>query len=494
MSTKVSRRSVLAAGVAVVGWSVANSTWATAADAGQRGVAKMPPLDGTLETAGPAIDGFGRDFGRLVTGKPMAVLRPGSVDDIVTVVTFARQHGIPVAMNGQGGSGGEFESHSNYGQALTPGGVAIDARSLSTIHRVDADSAYVDAGVTWADLTDAALAHGLTPAALTDYIRLSVGGTISIGGIGGTVQKYGLQCDTVREIEIVTGDGRLRTASPTVHSELFNAALAGAGQVGIIVRARISLVPAPARALVARLHYDDLTTFLGDQEKVLADGRFSDQTGEVVRRQDDSGWGYVMQVGSYYTPPDQPDQEALLSDLRDNRAEAEITDRTYREWAFRADGWEAYLKENGYWDQPKPWLSLIAPADQVKAIVEPIIAELTPGDVGGGAVFLYPFHRAKLTRPLFAVPESAEVLYLVDLLRFPEPGSPNIGQLLRQNRTTYDDAVALGAKRYLVGAIPDMTRADWERHFGRFWKSLVAAKRVYDPAGILTPGQGFFDQ
>jgi hypothetical protein len=37
-----------------------------------------------------------------------------------------------------------------------------------------------------------------------------------------------------------------------------------------------------------------------------------------------------------------------------------------------------------------------------------------------------------------------------------------------------------------------MTPSQWSKHFGPLYPALAAAKKIWDPAGILTPGQGFF--
>jgi FAD/FMN-containing dehydrogenase len=55
---------------------------------------------------------------------------------------------------------------------------------------------------------DRALPRGLTPPTLTDYQDLSVGGTLSVGGIGGAMFRYGAQVDNVVALEVVTGVGR----------------------------------------------------------------------------------------------------------------------------------------------------------------------------------------------------------------------------------------------------------------------------------------------
>lgn len=131
------------------------------------------------------------------------------------------------------------------------------------------------------------------------------------------------------------------------------------------------------------------------------------------------------------------------------------------------------------------------PASRTKAFIESVVAELTPADLGVGFSGFYPFSRSKLTRPLFATP-AEKTLYLFDLLRFPFPDDPGIAGMLEQNRRLYDRAVAIDAKRYLVGAIPGMTRSQWQQHFGGEWNRLVSAKRRYDPQSVLTPGHGFF--
>jgi FAD/FMN-containing dehydrogenase len=131
MSNTVSRRAVLEglAASAVVGWSASSGSWVTAAEPPGTGVATVPPLDGVLETAPAVLGRFAHDFGNIRGGTPRAVLRPGSVQDIVKMVRFARQAGLSIAMNGQSGTGADLESHSNFGQAAVPGGIAIDARA-----------------------------------------------------------------------------------------------------------------------------------------------------------------------------------------------------------------------------------------------------------------------------------------------------------------------------------------------------------------------------
>ncbi|MGW2544549.1 FAD-binding protein [Kitasatospora sp. NPDC001574] len=510
------RRGLLVGAAAtVIGWNTVGRSWAVAAGdsapagtpatgtpatgAGASGapgvaagsaLAALPRLDGTVVADAGTLARFGGDFGHLVTAAPRAVLHPGSVRDVAEVVAFARRHRIPVAMNGQSGTGAtaELESHSSYGQASARGGIAIDARGLDRIVRITPGRAVVEAGVTWARLTEAALAQGWTPPCLTDYLHLSVGGTLSVGGIGGGVQRFGLQVDTVESVDVVTGTGRLVTASRTSERELFEAVLAGGGQAGIIVRATVRLVRARERALVFNLFYDDLSAYLADQERLMAERRFDLQVGEVVRNAAGTGWRYKAELVAHYDGAAVPDRAALLRGLRCVAAETTVVDQTAREYAFRVDGFAGYLKAAGLWAQPKPWLSLFLPASTTATFMREATALLTPEDLGSGLLLFYPYRKDVLTRPMAVMPDEP-VGFHFDLLCFPAPGADHAAAL-RRNRRLYDRAVALGGTRYLIGAIPDMTRSDWRRHYGTRWGRAVAAKRRFDPAGILTPGQG----
>jgi cytokinin dehydrogenase len=63
-----------------------------------------------------------------------------------------------------------------FGQHLSPG-LVIEACALNRIHSIGRAGAEVDAGVRWKDLLVTAFGQGLTPAVLTGYTNLSVGGT-----------------------------------------------------------------------------------------------------------------------------------------------------------------------------------------------------------------------------------------------------------------------------------------------------------------------------
>jgi cytokinin dehydrogenase len=131
------------------------------------------------------------------------------------------------------------------------------------------------------------------------------------------------------------------------------------------------------------------------------------------------------------------------------------------------------------------------PASKAAEFVGEVTSQLTPDQLGAGLATFFPFPTAPLRRPLFVVPRSEPRAFQLTLLRSPFPGA-GIPGLLAQNRDFHDLAVRLGGKRYLIGAVPDTSTADWRRHEGALCPVFRVAKELYDPDGVLTPGQGIF--
>ena len=311
----------LGAGALVVGFNTLTGTWVTAAQATEdTPFEKLPSLDGTLHLDAATRAEYGQDFGQIVFEHPLAVLKPGSVEDISRVVSFARRYGIRIAGRGRG--------HTVFGQSQVRSGIVIDISTMATIHRIASDYAIVDAGVRWHTLLEQTLALGLRPPVLTDYIGQTVGGTLSVGGIGGTMYRDGAQVDNVLELVVVTGEGEIVTCSERQQRRLFEAALAGQGQCAIIVRATIKLAPASTHIRVFNLIYPDLAAMTAETSRLMDEERFDFFEGWALPN-GNGQYVYLMQAGSYYTPPQAPDDAALLGGLHDVRAALQIEDTTF---------------------------------------------------------------------------------------------------------------------------------------------------------------------
>ncbi len=471
---QLDRRTFLA-GAAVVAFDPVTSRWLTSLPDNSAAI-QIPHLDGELVTDEDSLTEAATDYGHLAHRRPRAVLRPGSVDDVVAVIRFANEHRLKVAVRGQG--------HSTFGQAQADGGVVIDSRTLATIHEIAPDRAVVDAGVQWLDLIRTALTDGVAPPVSTDYLGLSVGGTLCVGGIGGASQHFGMVVDNTLELEVVTGDGRLVTCSADHEPDLFEAVLGGLGQFAVIVRATVRLLPAPTMARIYTLTYPLITDLTAAQRTALADGRFGYLEGQLVPT-DDDGFAFVLEGGAWFTTRP-PDDNALLAGL--DPSGVDVVDVPYFEWLNRI--YET-VEQIEALRLPGPWLNAFIPDAATDEIVTDLLTTLTPADAGGVAL-LYPVSKAPITRPQVIVP-NGPVFFLLALLRaVSPPDDAEAERLIAENDALYARVLASGGTQYPVNAL-HLSPADWRIHYGDRWPAVLRAKLHYDPRRVLTPGQGIFE-
>ena len=332
------------------------------------------------------------DFGHAIHRRPLAVLKPAAVSDVVRLLQFTSRHGIQVAARGQG--------HSTLGQAQVAAGVVIDLSTLATIHEVNDHDALVDAGVRWSELLRQTLPKGLAPTVLNDYIELSIGGTLSVGGVGSQSFRRGAQVDNVLELTVVTGRGELMTCSPTRHRQLFDAVRSGLGQFGVIVQARVRLVPALPRTRYYKATYDDLSIFLADLLRLVQEGPFDTVQGfvNVLTAARIPGWDYTLEATKSLS--------AASTRRRSSPRRPVPLGELGRHLLFRLPGppgpTVAFLKQIGVWSFPHPWIDLLVPTSQAESFIAGTLTDLDPADVGQGPILVYPYLGSPSPRPISA--------------------------------------------------------------------------------------------
>jgi FAD/FMN-containing dehydrogenase len=385
---------------------------------------------------------------------------------------------------------GVGQSHSTQGQSQVQGGVVIDMSTLATIHEINDCDALVDAGVHWSAILEATVPLGKTPPTLNDYIELSVGGTLSVGGIGGQAFRSGLLVDNLLELTVVTGKGDIVTCSPRHKPDLFDAVRGGLGQFGIIVQARVRLVPVPPSARAYNAVYADLASLTADQLLLIEDGRFDYVEGSASP-DGSGGWTYVLSGTKYFDPASPPDDAALLSGLSYIPGTESSADSSYFDFANRLAGFIAFLESVGAMATAHPWLNLFLPEHQTVSFVGETLAQVSPVDLGFGVVLLYPIRRDRLTAPFVRVPDGAHP-FILSVLYFPIAPSPaQVTGIVAQNRALFEACRSVGGKRYPIDSVP-MTRADWVEQLDPYFGAFAALKAAFDPDDVLTPGQGIF--
>jgi FAD/FMN-containing dehydrogenase len=441
-----------------------------------------PPLDGALRFDQPARAAAAEDFGHLVQQVPEGVLLPGSAEDVAATVRWAAEHGRRFAAQGN--------RHSVFGRAQAGRGIVADLRRLRAVHDVQDDRVVVDAGATWREVLATTLARGLAPPVLPDYLDLSVGGTLVVGGVGSRTWRSGVVADNVLELRVVTGRGELLDCSPARNPRLFDAVRAGLGQVALVTGATLRLVPAPRMVRRYLLSYPDLATMLGDQRLLVREPRFEAVQGAVVAAPA-GGWTFRLEVVKELSGSP-PDDSALLAGLADDRGRAEPGTLPYLDLLDRLAALEQALRANGQWWFPHPWLTTFVGDAAVEPVVAGELAELDPADLGPlGQVVLSPILRASVTAPLLRMPAD-RLGYAFNLIRLPPTDDPaRARRLVAANRAAYERVRDAGGTLYPVSAFP-MSPADWRGHFGAAFGPLGEAKDEHDPGRVLTPGYEVF--
>jgi FAD/FMN-containing dehydrogenase len=143
-------------------------------------------------------------------------------------------------------------------------------------------------------------------------------------------------------------------------------------------------------------------------------------------------------------------------------------------------------RRSGYWDMAHPWMETTLPWDTSREYIESALAITPPQALGpGGHVLLWPARTAGSDVPLFMHPEGEYVMGWGIL-----PGVPHefLDLALAQLDMASELSIHYGGKRYLSGYVTFDTAERWAAHYGDQWERVKAAKRQFDPDGILSPG------
>ncbi len=199
------------------------------------------------------LEFYGQDVHHART-PPLAVVRPGSVEDVSAVVAIAAARGLVVAPRGGG------MSYTRGFLADRRDAIVLDMCRMNRILEVNAEDGFVtvECGATWKQLFDALAPLGLrTPFwGPLSGLRSTIGGAISQGAMflgSGTAGAVG---ESVLGLDVVLGDGRLARVGAHANARgapffrQFGPDLSAmfthdCGALGVKVRATLRLVRIP---------------------------------------------------------------------------------------------------------------------------------------------------------------------------------------------------------------------------------------------------------
>ena len=160
---------------------------------------------------------------------PRAIVYCQSAEDVEKTVRWAQKHTIHLVPRCGG--------HSYGGYSTTSKGVVVDLSRMHGVH-VRNGIATVGAGARLIDVYAPLALHGLTvPAGSCPTV--GIGGLAQGGGVGYAGRKFGLTCDNIVDLSLVTAEGRRLDCSAHENPDLFWACRGGGGgNFGIATRFR----------------------------------------------------------------------------------------------------------------------------------------------------------------------------------------------------------------------------------------------------------------
>lgn len=208
----------------------------------------------------------------ILSGWPTGVVFPYTADDVVTAVTWAVEHNVPIVARGSG--------TGLAGGATAPrGGIVLGFSHMADIVEVDTvgRSAVVHPGVINLTLDETAKAEGLYfPPDPASGRQATVVGNIATNAGGPHCFKYGVTTNYVTGLDVVLADGRRVKIGGRAfdYPELdFVGVLTGSeGTLGVITSADVRLIGNPPAVKTLMAAFDSIEAAGDAVSAVIASG------------------------------------------------------------------------------------------------------------------------------------------------------------------------------------------------------------------------------
>ncbi|MGI9291812.1 MAG: FAD-binding oxidoreductase [Gammaproteobacteria bacterium] len=220
--------------------------------------------------------------------QPVAVVQPGSMDEVIELAKIAKEHQLAIVPRGGGAS------YTDAYLPTTPRSIMIDTSRMSRILEINEEDMYVtvEPGITWADMTAALNDKGLRTPFWGPFSGLAatVGGSMSQNSVSLGSGTHGISADSVTSFEVVLPGGEvIKTGSNACEKggpffrwygpDLTGLFTGDAGVLGIKARISLRLIKNPTHKMACSFGFNTFEEMAAGAAAAAREGVASDNFG-----------------------------------------------------------------------------------------------------------------------------------------------------------------------------------------------------------------------
>lgn len=208
-------------------------------------------------------------FIRPSPAEDLVLVKPENTNHVAAVMRVADKNRVPVFPRG-GGTG------LAGGCIPTKNGIILSSEHMRKIE-IDRENmmAVAEAGVTLAQLNEAASKAGLAFPPHPGDENAQVGGLVATNAGGSRAVRHGVMRNHVRAIEMVLANGEILNLGGKVHKnnvgyDLMQLMIGSEGTLGVVTKATIQLYPKLAGTLTLVVPYDNRQAAMASVQRILS--------------------------------------------------------------------------------------------------------------------------------------------------------------------------------------------------------------------------------
>ena len=162
----------------------------------------------------------------------------------------------------------------------------LDVQGFNQVLSIRDNHVEAEGMIPYEALTGACLAQGVMPAVVPQLKTITLGGAVAGVGIESSSHRHGLVHDTMLELDVLLGDGRVVSCSAdNAHADLFFGFPNSYGTLGYALRVKARTIPVRPYVRLSHLPFTDAEAYFSELEKHLNAGEADFVDGTVFSPQ-----------------------------------------------------------------------------------------------------------------------------------------------------------------------------------------------------------------